>query len=529
MDKIIELHSCSIEKSTMSFPMGPLCIKTAINTSKTLPKAKLYMNYLSDDPCVEARRCARRNPSFVGIALYLWNMNWYKAFATELRKVLPTVTVFAGGPAVTAFENDFPPYLDFAIRGEGEVETVRLLTKALNGEEVRGLYHAEPVDLKTLPSVFLTHEADEVLKQTDSVLWEITRGCPYRCAFCFESRGNRLVRDFPFERVREELEYLIKHEIANVFVLDPTFNLDAKRAKRVLNLILEICPPWMHFTFEVRAELIDEELAQLFALVNCSLQIGLQSSDENVIKNINRHFDPKEFKEHVGLLEKSGAAYGCDIIIGLPGDTLEKFKKTVDFTVALKPSNIDCFVLCLLPDTELSYREKELGYTVKDDLEKTIISSPTFSESDMRTALEIKNAMDLFYTKGQACMWLHCVLETLNISACNLFSLFSKWMRQTERNEDEDIWILQDDFVTSLFEKTQNTKLLPAMKSFMELHQGICYVTDTAEPVELELSYTPDELSLLDSISLSEFVKSHRMRRNCPTIDLDEDGLICFR
>ncbi len=129
--------------------------------------------------------------------------------------------------------------------------------------------------------------------------------------------------------------------------------------------------------------------------------------------------------------------------------------------------------------------------------------------------------MDLFYTKGQCCMWIHCILEALNITACNLFSLFVKWMDQTGRSEEEDIWVLQDDFVQSLFEKTQNTKLLPAMKSFMELHQGICYVTDTCEPAQVDLSYRPEDLALLDEMSLAEFVKSKKMHRCSPTIVME--------
>ena len=100
-------------------------------------------------------------------------------------------------------------------------------------------------------------------------------------------------------------------------------------------------------------------------------------------------------------------------------------------------------------------------------------------------------------------------------------------MDQTGRSEEEDIWVLQDDFIQSLFEKTQNAKLLPAMKSFMELHQGICYVTDTGEPVRLDLAYRPDDLAQLDTMGLAEFVKSAKARKSSPTIVL-EDGEIRF-
>ena len=81
---------------------------------------------------------------------------------------------------------------------------------------------------------------------------------------------------------------------------------------------------------------------------------------------------------------------------------------------------------------------------------------------------------------------------------------------------------------SSLFEKTQNTKLLSALKSFMELHQGICYVTDTCEDAVLELSYRPEDLALLDSMSLKEFVKTHRPFYCNPTLSFDDNCGVVF-
>ena len=85
-----------------------------------------------------------------------------------------------------------------------------------------------------------------------------------------------------------------------------------------------------------------------------------------------------------------------------------------------------------------------------------------------------------------------------------------------------------NDFISSLFEKTQNIKLLPAMKSFMELHQGLCYVTDTGEEVVLNLAYKPDDLALLDRMSLKEFVKTHKPFYCNPTVSLDDDSMVVF-
>lgn len=506
--------------------MGALCIKTAINTSG-LPKAAVFEHILSDNPEYEAKSAFERHPEVVLLSSYIWNAEWMKIFAQTLRKLDPSIVIGVGGPQTSAYLKEFPDYIDYAVTGEGETAQVEALKSIFAGNPVKGIIPGQPEDLSKLESPFLTGNCNSSLEKTDSILWEMSRGCPFMCAFCFESRGNRIVRNYPIERIEAELQYIISREIHNVFVLDPTFNLNQERAKKILRLLIENAPQDIHFTFEIRAELLDQELAELFAQLNCSLQIGLQSSNPEVLKEINRTFDKKQFEQKVKLLNKTGAAFGLDIIIGLPADTFSSFRETVNFAVSLQPSNIDCFVLSLLPGTELAEKASSLGLVCGNDIEKTLISSPSFSESDVQAAKEIKDTLGLFYTKGQACMWIHCVLETLNISACNLLSLFSKWMKQTGRSAEEDIWVLQDDFITSLFEKTQNSKLLPAMKSFMELHQGLCYVTDTGEDAVLDLSYRPEDLALLDSMSLKEFVKTHKPFYCNPILSFDEsDGVV---
>lgn len=534
----IEIHCCATEKSIMSFPLGALCIKTAINQGGELPKAQLHQHYIPDSPSKAAEEAVKRKPWAIGLSFYIWNSKWFEDFAKAVRRKDSSILLFAGGPQVIDFTKGLPEWLDFATLGEGEISTTVALKSIYDGKNVANLQmeglitrkYLSPVnsklpDLSKLASPFLSGEADCIIDEYDSVLWEFTRGCPFTCAFCFESRGKRTVRDYPMDRIEKELRYLIKHDIQNVFVLDPTFNLNRERAKSLLRLLLDNAPDYMHFTFEIRAELVDDEMANMFAELNCSLQIGLQSCDEEVVKYINRKFDRNLFESKVKLLASKGVAFGLDIIIGLPSDNLKKFKNTVNFAVSLMPSNIDCFVLSLLPGTELALRAEEYGLVPGDDVNRTVVSTPTFSEQDIKTAIAIRHGMDLFYTKGQSCMWIHCLLEALNITPCNLFTLFNKWMYQTGRSEEEDIWTLQDEFVESLLEKTKNQKLIPAMKSFMELHQGFCYVTDTCEPVTLDLSYKPDDLAQLDRIGLSEFVKTHKMHRCSPTLVMEDDGI----
>ena len=133
----------------------------------------------------------------------------------------------------------------------------------------------------------------------------MTRGCPFHCSFCFESRGERSVRHFSFERLEAELEYLVAHEAGEVYVLDPTFNMDKKRTIAILAMLEKKQAP-IHFVFEVRAELLDNALADAFAKIDCSLQIGLQSTDKKVLEAANRVFKADQFAKKIQLLNQRG-------------------------------------------------------------------------------------------------------------------------------------------------------------------------------------------------------------------------------
>lgn len=536
--KGIEIHCCAIEKSSMSFPMGALCIKTAINESGRLPEAMLFEHFIFEDPEEVASSAAERKPWAVGLSVYIWNSKWMTTFARCLKEKSPETLVFAGGPQMIDYLSSLPSWLDFAVLGEGEVTTVEALSRVHEGtpvDELRldGLITRawiSPVnsplpDLSKLSSPFLSGEAECIINEYDSVLWELTRGCPFACAFCFESRGNRSVRDYPFERIEKELEYLVAHGIRNVFVLDPTFNLNAERAKEILRLLVERSEG-IHFTFEIRVELVDEEMADLFAELNCSLQIGLQSSDPAVVKAIGRKFDKELFASKAQLLASRGVPFGLDVIIGLPEDNITKFMSTIDFAVSMQPSNIDCFTLSLLPGTDLTRRAKELGLEDSGNEERTVFRTKTFNEGDFSLALSIKNGMDMFFTKGQSCMWIHAALEALGIRAHELFRLFDNWIKENGRSDEEDIWILQDEFIEEVFVRNGKEELLDAMKSFMELHQGISFVTDTCESAVVNLAYSLDDLSALDEMPLSEFVEKYPVKMESVTIAMGDDGLI---
>ncbi|NBK23015.1 MAG: radical SAM protein, partial [Spirochaetia bacterium] len=209
----IQIISCCLEEGNLSFPLGALAIQTAIESHPTLKHhpCSLRPYTLEDDPIQAAQLSAESEATHIGCSVYLWNRPWFDQFAQHLKTLTPSVILFAGGTEVTANPHSFDLGIyDFLTLGEGEESTTTALSQLLEGEEIQGqgiltkgkpISYAFPQDLSILDSVFLSGTAAAFVKPGVSVLWEMTRGCPFACAFCFESKGIRAVRHFPYERI----------------------------------------------------------------------------------------------------------------------------------------------------------------------------------------------------------------------------------------------------------------------------------------------------------------------------------------
>ncbi len=484
----ISLVSCCLEEGNLSYPLGALCIQSALAAAEM--RAEHLPFTLADDPSQAAAKVAKMSPKVVGLSVYLWNRTWMDRFTEALRGQANDLVIFAGGPEATANPSSFDlSILDFLILGEGgEEAVVKAISAIQEGKKPEGkgivttlneLSWAPSPELSRLTSPLLEHHADRFLNQGASVLWEMTRGCPFHCSFCFESRGQRSVRHFPLTQLQAELDLLIAKQVGEVYILDPTFNMDKERTLTILTMLAEKQSD-IHFVFEIRAELLDNELADAFARINCALQIGLQSSDQDVLKTANRKFDSKLFAKKISYLNARGIPFGLDLIIGLPKDTLSAFIKSVDYAVSLKPSNLDVFPLSLLPGTLVAEQAKEFSITHLHEAPYTIIESPSFPHRDIQKAMMLKEALDLFFTKGQAGMWLQKLSEVVSLRASSILFSFSSFLdaylkRSEEQADEDDIYLLQETFVRGLLRKLDLVQYEDVMLSFIELHQGIAF------------------------------------------------------
>ncbi|MFH2114732.1 MAG: B12-binding domain-containing radical SAM protein [Spirochaetota bacterium] len=435
---------------TRAAPYGAATVASALSARADFAgKISIsIMESLPGDPPEDiAARVLNLKPQLVGFSVYSWNRASLGSIARALRPRLATALFVAGGPETSADPEGVMAegLADIAVAGEGEAAMAGIVAAVLGrpaGAGLRGIIDSGTIirsamlDPVSLGSPWL----DGTLNPATwgGATMELARGCPFRCAFCFESKGAAIgtkgaaigtkgdakVRHFPLARVATELDRFRSAGVQEVFVLDPTFNADGKRMAEAVRLMAEK-GTGLRFILELRAELLDRNQARLLAGLDCSVQIGLQSSDPAVLAGVDRSFDPAIFARKVRLLEEYGVVYGLDLIYGLPGDDPAGFSRSLDYALALVPNHLDVFRLAVLPGTALAERAE--GHALEYDrlAPHLVHSTPTFPAVALDRADRIASAMDLLYNRGRAVVWFPAISKALGMKPSAIIEAFA--------------------------------------------------------------------------------------------------------
>ena len=502
-----------IEKSPQALPLGAACIATAIKNWPGLKdnvKVQLKAFSIEDDDfkmlddtdkraafiAEKIWEIAKGRESSEGLIVcfscFVWNVEILRR-AAALLKAKGAVTI-AGGPEITAHPSFYKDF-DYTVSGEGEITVPSLVMQILNKSN-----KSDKVIISQSPDLALVHSPylDGIIDpaEYEGALWELARGCPYKCSYCYESKGAKTVRLFPMERIKAELELFAKKKVPQVFVLDPTYNINKKRALELLRLIREKTPDTFYY-FEARAELIDRELAREFTKIPCALQIGLQSANDEVLKLVNRPCDRKKFLKGISILNEEGVTFGLDLIFGLPGETFGSFRDGLDFSLSLYPNNLEVFCLSVLPGTDLYDRAEGLGLIWEKDPPYHVIKNGKFSVEDMKKAEKLAKACSVFYNDGRAVPWFNSVCRVLKIKGSKLFEIF--YDKKLAGNSDLEnccehfkIEKVQLDFLKGLFAERKLDRYYRAAEDIVKFYGAISRTTDTGKSETITLNYNAE-------------------------------------
>ena len=524
-----------VEKSPQALPLGAACVASSIKNQ-------------CKDLCVELFSPTKEDSDFLGksqkemaqvfvhqlfekfsqkidvicLSVYVWN----RQVLEEAGKILKSkgILVIAGGPEITAKPRSFSG-ADFVVSGEGEGSVPALINQALYGENsninliiedcgnTKLAKWGKSLSGEELTSPYLDGTID--LSKYDGALWELARGCPFKCSYCYESKGEKKVRLLPMERIEAELKLFAEKDVPQVFVLDPTYNANKERALSLLKMMAKITPNTFYY-FEARAEFIDRQIAKAFTKLPCAVQFGLQSSNEAVLKNVNRSFNKAQFTKNINILNEEGVIFGFDLIYGLPGDNLSGFYSSIDFALNLMPNNLELFCLSVLPGTDLFDSAKGFGLVYQEKAPYHVIETPGFSKGDMKKAAKVSAACNVFYNKGRAVPWFASLMKALQIKPSKFFIDFEKWYSKkgdietlaTNCTSHKDMEKIQLEFLGEYLSGGKKQYLLPAIENIIKFNGAISRVTADGTKENLKLAYHPDDLASPYTMDMVFFAKN---------------------
>jgi hypothetical protein len=353
-----------------------------------------------------AAALAARRPWLVGFTCYLWNVERTLWVAARLKQLLPGVRVVIGGPEVTA-DNAWlleSPAYDFAAIGEGEQTFANLLLALLDHESppvpVAGLYVAPSAgprfrperlpafrtpmpDLERLGSPYLAGILDAAEERM--MLLETTRGCVFKCKFCYYPKSYDKQYYLSPDAVMASLRHASERGVEEVVLLDPTLN-QRRDFEDFLRLLVAGNPGRrMSYFGELRGEGIRPKTAALLRQANFThVEVGLQSIEPDAMTLMDRRNNLKAFAAGVRAMLDEGIRVTVDLIVGLPGDTVESVRHGFGYLLDEGLySDVQVFNLAVLPGTAFRHEAQQLGLTHQPRPPYYVLHTPTLSRVDL--------------------------------------------------------------------------------------------------------------------------------------------------
>jgi anaerobic magnesium-protoporphyrin IX monomethyl ester cyclase len=342
-------------------------------------------------------------------------------FLEELQRIASLVRahsdakLVAGGPIVQAYKRRLfqeVPELEIAVKGEGE----RVFANLLSGSplsSIAGLLYrtddgvvenedqleVEDIDSLPFPAYDLI-DLDRYQRQLSYAynhrrqgVLLTSRGCAYHCTFCFTHwKGIRLRSA---ANIFEEIKQLHdQHGIEDFYVVDDIFNVNAKRALKLFDLIVAAgLKVRLYFVNGLRADITSEEF------VDRAIEAGavwftyaVESGTDEIQRLVEKRLDLEKARRVIAYTQRQNVAVNISTMYGFPTETRELAERTLDWLSELpKPSLLPYhFCLRFFPGCEINQQALDAGWdparlelTSRFSYNDMPLGTPTLSKQDM--------------------------------------------------------------------------------------------------------------------------------------------------
>ena len=382
----------------------------------------------------------KRKPDVIGFSCYIWNISYVKVILADIKKVLPDVKIWAGGPEVSYHGEAFlkeEPAVDLVMMGEGEITFAHFLKALLEGEDLKqvpGLMvrnadgtftdtgFRQVMDMSQIPFPYAFMDMKELEHRI--IYYESSRGCPFSCSYCLSSIDKKL-RFRSLDLVLPELEWFLQAKVPQVKFVDRTFNCKKSHAMAIWQYIRDHDNGVTNFHFEIAADLLDKDELDLLSTMRpglVQLEIGVQSTNEKTLEAIRRKTDIEEIREITETINSwHNIHQHLDLIAGLPWEDLESFKKSFNDVYEMEPEQLQLGFLKVLKG---SYMEEliptcDLLYSAAPPYE--VLCTKWLSYGDVLELKDIEEMTEVHYNSRQ----FTCTLKELEKEFDTPYEMFS--------------------------------------------------------------------------------------------------------
>jgi len=449
----------------------------------------------------------RQKPDVLAFSALTGNYQWMLGIAKEAKALFPNVKVIFGGVHVSAVPDRVlaQPQVDYVCVGEGDVAFPMILKAIEQGEATKPIvntrFKSAAGNIIKGPQTGFIQDLDS-LPIFDKTIWEdhinigdwyltmASRGCPYRCTFCFnnffarlpEEKSGKYVRQRSVDHMMYELRIAKKrYKLRFLEFEDDVFTVDKEWVKKFLyQYKKEINVPFQCLT---HPKYMDEDIARWLSDAGCRhVQMGIQTMDDEFkYQSVKRYEKSEHVYEAMDIMRKYNLRPKVDHMFGLPGEAIEAQEAARKLYVQHPPYRIQTFWTNFLPGTELIQQGLAMGLITPQEVERLNdgLDFDFYRESTKITDPQKRKKYKAYEVLFKLIPILPGfmrrklnpeIFERLPISACSLISFFADaFIGLATRNPDH--WIYAKHYLyhmTRLMLKKLGIKMLPAtqVKSF---------------------------------------------------------------
>lgn len=418
------------------------------------------------------------SPFAVGFSCYVWNYEYNKAFAKRIKEKWPGCKIIFGGHQVSERSDILSSdYIDYIILGEGEQSFESLLLVLAGRQEITsvpnllykdgGSFKNTEKILAQIPhrvSPYVKGYFDEMVKDEElefSAILETNRGCPNRCAFCDWGNIKARVRLYDMDLVKKEIDWFSEHKIEYVYAADANFGLFPRDEEIIAYIIKKHAENGYPQKFQATYSKNNPEVVFRInkrlneAGMSKGATLSFQSMDETVLCNIYRENMPLEnFNRLMGMYTANKIATYSELIIGLPGETLESFgagiEKLLEAGQHMAINFFNCELLSNSPMSNPEYMdEHKIKYAKteqhqyhvvaadRDSVEefsRIVVSTDSMSEEDWIKCNILADYVRTFHNLGLLqCIAIYLFYEK-NISYISFYFDLIRWSEENEKS-----------------------------------------------------------------------------------------------